>query len=244
MQCRGDHGHGDIARAEIPVFCLDAQSPQSAGLREDAKKPFTTVEQMFDVLYKTNGDPNHMHIAMNRSKGLRMMKDFSSFWAKFQVFASELEHDESNLIIKPKHKLTRALFRAKPGGATRPTIMHQYAEHYQAASQEISDIDIRTSTPDSYNQYNCRNASTNSSANTSSKTITLASRSIDPPPLCMPHHPPLLPLSTHEQVPKPTSYVCRWRIMLDWGVKIVASAAKRWETMGYVVIRIRGRCQC
>ena len=56
-----------------------------------------------------------------------MTKDFNSFWAEFQVLASELDYNKSTLIIELKYKLTLSLSRAMADGVSRPKDLHEYA---------------------------------------------------------------------------------------------------------------------
>ena len=65
---------------------------------------------MFKVLQKAYGDVNQAYTAMNKFRDLKMTKDFNSFWAKFQILASKLDHNESTLISELKFKLTLSLF--------------------------------------------------------------------------------------------------------------------------------------
>ena len=84
----------------------------AARSRIGAQKPFATVEEMFEVLQKAYGDVNQKHTVMNKFRDLKMTKDFNSFWAEFQVLASELDYNKSILITKLKCKLTPLLSRA------------------------------------------------------------------------------------------------------------------------------------
>ena len=83
-----------------------------------ARKPFATVEEMFEVLQKAYGDVNQAHTVMNKSQDLKMTKDFNSFWAEFQVLASELDHNEATLISELKYKLTSLLSRTMAGSVS------------------------------------------------------------------------------------------------------------------------------
>ena len=76
------------------------------------------AKEMFEILQKTYRNINQKYIAMNKSQNLKMMKDFNSFWAKFQVLASKLNHNKSMLITELKYKLTLLCFQAMPGGVS------------------------------------------------------------------------------------------------------------------------------
>ena len=95
-----------------------------------------------------------------------MTKDFNSFWAEFQVLASELDHNESTLISELKFKLTPSLFQAIASGVSRPKNIHKYAKQCQKAYQDLKDIEIRT--PAANLAGNWYNQGTNT--NTSTKT--------------------------------------------------------------------------
>lgn len=146
----------------------DAWKHLEARLDLKSKKPFTNAEQMFDVLRKAYGDVNKKRTAMNKFRDLRMTKDFSSFWAEFQVLSSQLDHSESTLIDELKFKLTPALSRAMAGGVIRPTDLHEYAEQCQRAWQDLQDIDVRTS---SYARHG-RTTNANTSTNTRNQATT------------------------------------------------------------------------
>ena len=75
-------------------------------LRIGAQKPFATAEEIFKVLQKAYGNINRVHTAMNKFQDLKMTKNFNSFWTKFQVLASELDHNKATLISELKYKLT------------------------------------------------------------------------------------------------------------------------------------------
>ena len=87
----------------------EAYKHLAARLRIDARKPLATAEEMFEVLQKTYGDVNRAHTAMNKFRDLKITKNFNSFWAKFQVLASELDYNEATLISELKYKLTPSL---------------------------------------------------------------------------------------------------------------------------------------
>ena len=87
----------------------EAYKHLAARSRIGTRKPFATVEEMFKVLQKAYGDVNQKHTAMNKFQDLKMTKDFNSFWAKFQVLVSELDHNKAILISELKFKLTPLL---------------------------------------------------------------------------------------------------------------------------------------
>ena len=98
------------------------------------------------------------------------MKDFNSFWAKFQVLASELDHNEATLISELKYKLTPSLSQAMAGGVSQPKDIHEYAQQYQLAYQDLKDIKLRTPAANfGGNQYN-QGTNTNTSMSTNAKT--------------------------------------------------------------------------
>ena len=57
-----------------------------------------------------------------------MTKDFNSFWAEFQVLASELDHNKFTLITELKYKLTSSLSRAMASGVSQPKDLYTYAQ--------------------------------------------------------------------------------------------------------------------
>ena len=73
-----------------------------------------------------------------------MTKDFNSFWAKFQVLASELDHNKSTLITELKYKLIPLLFWAMADGVSWPKDLHEYAQQCQLAYQDLKDIKLQT----------------------------------------------------------------------------------------------------
>ena len=91
------------------------------------------AKEMFKVLQKAYEDVNQKHTAMNKFRDLKMTKNFNSFWAKFQVLMSELDHNESTLITKLKYKLTLLLFQAIAGDVCWPKDFHEYAQQCQLA---------------------------------------------------------------------------------------------------------------
>ena len=56
-----------------------------------------------------------------------MTKNFNSFWAKFQVLASELDHNKATLISKLKYKLIPLLSRVMTDSVSQPKDFHEYA---------------------------------------------------------------------------------------------------------------------
>ena len=111
----------------------EAYKHLAARSRIGAQKPFATTKEMFEVLQKTYGNVNQQYTAMNKFRDLKMTKDFNSFWAEFQVLASELDHNESTLISELKFKLTPSLSQAMAGGVSQPTDIHEYAKQCQQA---------------------------------------------------------------------------------------------------------------
>ena len=111
----------------------EAYKHLAARSRIGARKPFATVEKMFEVLQKAYDDVNWAHTTMNKFRDLKMTKNFNSFWAKFQVLASELDHNEATFISELKYKLTPSLSRAMTGGISRPKDIHEYAQQCQLA---------------------------------------------------------------------------------------------------------------
>ena len=136
--------------------------------RIGAWKPFATAEKMFKVLQKAYGDIDRAHTAMNKFWDLKMTKDFNSFWVEFQVLASELDHNETTLISKLKHKLTLSLSQAMAGGMSWPKDIHEYVQQCQLAYQDLKDIKLQTPAANfGGNQYN---RGTNTSTSTNAKT--------------------------------------------------------------------------
>ena len=106
----------------------EAYKHLAARLRIGAQKSFATTEEMFEVLQKAYGNVNRVHTATNKFWDLKITKDFNSFWAEFQVLASELDHNEAILIRELKYKLTLSLSRAMAGDVSRPKNIHEYAQ--------------------------------------------------------------------------------------------------------------------
>ena len=95
-----------------------------------------------------------------------MTKDFNSFWAEFQVLASELDHNKATLISELKFKLILLLSQAMASGVSRPTDIHEYAKQCQQTYQDLKNIEIQTPVTNfAGNQYN-----RGTNANTSTKT--------------------------------------------------------------------------
>ena len=124
--------------------CVDEEAYKylAARSRIDAWKPFATTKEMFEVLQKAYGDVNQAHTAMNKFWDLKMTKNFNSFWAEFQVLASELDHNEATLISKLKYKLTLSLSRAMAGSVSWLKDIHEYAQQCQLAYQDLKDIKL------------------------------------------------------------------------------------------------------
>ena len=110
--------------------CMDKEAYKHlvARSRIGARKPFATVEEMFEVLQKAYGDVNQKHTAMNKFRDLKMTKDFNNFWMEFQVLASELDHNKATFINELKFKLIPLLFQAMAGGVSRLTDIHEYVK--------------------------------------------------------------------------------------------------------------------
>ena len=145
----------------------------AAKSRIGARKPFATAEKMFKVLQKAYSDVNWQHTAMNKFRDLKMIKDFNSFWAEFQVLASELDYNESTLINELKFKLTPLLSQAMADGVSQPKDIYKYAKQCQEAYQNLKDIEIQTLIANFirnwYNQRLNTNANTNISTNANAK---------------------------------------------------------------------------
>ena len=140
----------------------------AAKLRISAQKPFATTEKIFEVLQKAYGNVNRAYTAMNKFWDLKMTKNFNTFWAKFQVLASKLDHNEATLISKLKYKLTLLLSQAIAGGVSRLKDIHEYAQQCQLAYQDLKNIKLLTPAANfSGNQY--RGSNTNTSTSTSTK---------------------------------------------------------------------------
>ena len=116
----------------------------AARSRISARKLFATVEEMFEVLQKAYEDVNWKHTAMNKFRDLKMTKDFNSFWAEFQVLASELDHNKATLISELKFKLTPLLSWAMAGSVSWLTDIHEYAKQCQQTYQDLKNIEIWT----------------------------------------------------------------------------------------------------
>ena len=127
----------------------------AARLRDNAPNRFTTAEEMFAVLQTAYGDTDKEHTARVKFQELRMTSDFSSFWAEFQVLASELKSHESTLIIEMQQKLTPALSRAL-AALPKPTNLQVYAEQCQNAYRNLQDLDKRVNKATaSSSRYGC-----------------------------------------------------------------------------------------
>ena len=155
----------------------------AAKLRISARKPFATAEKMFEVLQKAYGNVNQQHTAMNKFRDLKMTKNFNSFWAKFQVLASELDHNKATLISELKFKLTPLLSRAMAGGVSQPKNIYKYAKQCQETYQDLKDIESQTLVANfaenQYNQKTNTNANTNMGTNANAKMANRSKRPIN-----------------------------------------------------------------
>ena len=151
----------------------EAYKHLAARLRIDAQKLFAMAEEMFEVLQKAYGDVNLKHIAMNKFQNLKMTKDFNSFWAEFQVLASELDHNKTTFISELKFKLIPLLSWAMADGVSWSTDIHEYVKQCQQTYQDLKDIKIWTPIANfAENQYKRgTNANTNTNTNTNAKTV-------------------------------------------------------------------------
>lgn len=83
-------------------------------LGSDTTRPFATADEMFAVVEAGFGDLNRQPNARAAYRALRQgTKDFSVFWAEFQLLASELDNAEDtlidNLIDKSHHSIQQQL---------------------------------------------------------------------------------------------------------------------------------------
>ena len=101
-----------------------------------------------------------------------MTKDFNSFWAKFQVLASELDHNEATLISKLKYKLTPLLSRAMAGSVSRLKDIYEYAQQCQLAYQNLKDIKLQTSATNFGGNWYNGGTNTNTSTSTNAKATS------------------------------------------------------------------------
>ena len=145
----------------------------TARSRIGAQKLFATAEEMFKVLQKAYRDINWKHTAMNKFQDLKMTKDLNNFWAKFQILASELDHNRSIFITELKYKLILSLFRAMAGGVFWPKNFYKYTQQCQLVYQDLKDIKLQTPTANfSGNQYQRTNTNTNTNTSTSTSLKT------------------------------------------------------------------------
>ena len=79
---------------------------------------------------------------MNKFRDLKMTKDFNSFWAKFQILASELDHNKATLISELKYKFTPSLSWAMASDISWLKNIHEYAKQCQEAYQDLKNIEI------------------------------------------------------------------------------------------------------
>ena len=92
---------------------------------------------------------------MNKFRDLKMTKDFNSFWAKFQILASELDHNKATLISELKYKFTPLLSQAMASDISWLKDIHEYAKQCQEAYQDLKNIEIQTPAPNTTeNQFN------------------------------------------------------------------------------------------
>ena len=106
---------------------------------------------------------------MNKFRDLKMTKDFNSFWAEFQILASELDHNEATLISELKYKLTTSLSWAMAGGMSWPKDIHEYVQQYQLAYQDLKDIRLRTLAANFDGNWYNRETNTNTFTSTNAK---------------------------------------------------------------------------
>ena len=182
--------------------CVDGEAYKhlAARSRIGAWKLFATAKEMFEILQKAYGNVNRAHTAINKFQDLKMMKDFNSFWAEFQVLASELDHNEATLISELKYKLTLSLFWAMAGDVSRAKNIYVYAQQCQLAYQDLKDIKLQTPAANfSGNRYN-RRTNTNMSTSTNAKTAGPQANRNKRPANSLYSRPPsiaLNPASTH-----------------------------------------------
>ena len=100
-----------------------------------------------------------------------MTKNFNSFWAEFQVLASELIYNKAILISELKFKLSLLLSWAMVGGMSRPTDIYEYAKQCQQTYQDLKDIKIQMPVANfARNRYN-QEMNANTNTNTSTKIV-------------------------------------------------------------------------
>ena len=130
LTANADHYPTETLRIAYVDSCIDREAYKYLAARSKigAQKPFPIAEEMFKVLQKAYGNFNWAHTAINKFWDLKITKDFNSFWAEFQVLASELDHNEATLISELKYKLTPLLFWAMADNVSRPTDIHEYAK--------------------------------------------------------------------------------------------------------------------
>ena len=182
LTANADHYPTEALRMAYVDNCIDGETYKylAARLRIDARKPFATAKEMFEVLQKAYGNVNQTHTAMNKFQDLKMTKDFNNFWAKFQVLASKLDHNKATLISELKYKLTLSLSWAMADGVSWPTDIHEYAKQCQQMYQDLKDIKIQMPVANfAGNQYNWgTNANTNTNSNTNTKTVNCSKRPV------------------------------------------------------------------
>ena len=86
-------------------------------MREDAKNPFNTAEEMIETLKKVFGDPNRRQTAMNDYRKLYQRNDpFNKYWVEFQRLTAEIGINDDDLVRNDfKEKLHPDLRRALMG---------------------------------------------------------------------------------------------------------------------------------
>ena len=144
LAANADHYPTEVLRMTYINSCVDGETYKHLAVRSriDTQKLFATIEEMFEVLQKAYGDVNQKHTAMNKFQDLKMIKNFNSFWAKFQVLASELDYNKFMLITELKYKLTPLFSQAIASGVSRLKNLHKYAQQYQLAYQDLKDIKL------------------------------------------------------------------------------------------------------
>ena len=130
LATNADHYNIEILRIVYVESRVDSDAYKhlATRLRIGARKLFATAEKIFEVLQKAYGNVNQQHMAMNKFQDLKMTKNFNSFWAGFQVLASELDHNKSILTSKLKYKLTPSLSQAIADGVSQPKDIHEYTK--------------------------------------------------------------------------------------------------------------------
>lgn len=119
----------------------DAAKHLAPRLRLDARKPFTTAEEIFQYLERVYGDPNRKHTALTEFRKLRQgMKEFNGFWADFQRLSAELDHNEETLIEELRDKLSIEIQRQLATGEDDPADLYDFARRCQRIDQRLRDV--------------------------------------------------------------------------------------------------------